>query len=80
MKVLLSYFILFLFLNFLFELRFFGFGDVRGLQVCFWIMEKEAVRCYEVSAEGQVLGVSPTPFNCSCYEAHTTWQGSPSGV
>lgn len=43
-------------------------------------MEEEAVRCDEVPAEGEVLGVPPAPFHCSCYPANSPWQGSPVGL
>ncbi|KAI3931469.1 hypothetical protein MKW92_045045 [Papaver armeniacum] len=30
-------------------------------------MEEETIRCDEVFAEGEVMGVSPTSFELSCY-------------
>lgn len=44
----------------------------RGLHICVGAMEEKTIRCYEVSATGQVLGVPPTSFNCACDEAYTS--------
>ena len=47
-------------------------GGIRGLQVRVGAMEEEAIRCDEVLAEGEVLGVSPAPFNCAGHAPHST--------
>ena len=47
-------------------------GGIRGLQVRVGAMEEEAIRCDEVLAEGEVLGVSPAPFNCVRHAPHST--------
>ena len=43
----------------------------RGLQVRVGVMEEEAIGSDEVRAEGQVLGIPSTPFNCSCHSPHS---------
>jgi hypothetical protein len=44
----------------------------RGLQVCFGAMEEEAIGCYEVLAEGEVLGIPSTSFDCACHSSYSS--------
>ncbi|KAJ6709944.1 RIBOSOMAL PROTEIN L15 [Salix koriyanagi] len=43
-------------------------------------MEEEAVGCYEVLAEGEVLGIPSTSFDCACNSSYSSRQGSPFGI
>jgi len=45
--------------------------DYRGVQVRVGAMEEEAVGCDEVRPEGEMLGVPPTPFHCSCHSPYS---------
>uniref|UniRef100_A0A3Q7FY32 Uncharacterized protein n=1 Tax=Solanum lycopersicum TaxID=4081 RepID=A0A3Q7FY32_SOLLC len=40
------------------------------LHLCVRAMEKETVRCYEVLAKGEVLGVPSAPIYCPCHQAY----------
>lgn len=47
-------------------------NEIRCVHLRFGAMEEEAVRCDEVLAEGEVLGVPSTPFHCACHSSHSS--------
>ena len=54
--------------------------NCRCVQVCVWAMEEETIRCDEVCAEGEVLGVQTAALDCPSRQAYSSRQGPSFGL